>query len=181
MTAEDPIWFILVPIRFLIEEDLNEIPETRLYDSYEYVREAIGENHVVAEVPEDLLAPPYLVKRNGYKYAKGLRITDLLFGCWELEFDPTYPAAIKAELLREMHDAHPLNNIAHRLRQTWTRGDCDDELFFDPKTKKCYLIHLTWSKAPESPGFPGFNEYADREDWIRRELKPEAEAIYKMY
>lgn len=178
MHVEEEIGFVLVPIRFLIEEDVSEIPETRLYPSFAYIRDSIGNNHVVAEVSEDLAMQPYLVKRNGYSYLRGLRITDLVFGNWEMEFDPTYPNAIREELCREMHDAHPLQHIAHRLRQTWTRLDCDDELFFDPKTKKCYMVHLTWSKAPESPGFPGFNEYENMEDWVRRELKPEAEATY---
>ena len=54
-----------------------------------------------------------------------------------------------------------------------TRQDCDDvagfELAQGRPTGAVYMVHLTWSKGPERPGWPVMERYEDFWDWVSRE------------
>jgi len=83
--------------------------------------------------------------------------------------------ALAEELAREVPAGHPLHGVpATPLAR---RMDNDDVLFaLDGGPAPFVVVHLTWSRKPEAPGWPRFEGYASLVDWRLDRMDPDRDA-----
>lgn len=82
---------------------------------------------------------------------------------WVAVTDPIERTALEAELARELSPTHPLyQNFAAPMAR---RLDCDDVAYALARGRVA-VVHLTWARAPEMPGFPGFRLFETRNAFL---------------
>ncbi|RZK26189.1 MAG: hypothetical protein EOO63_15020, partial [Hymenobacter sp.] len=60
------------------------------------------------------------------------------------------------ELQREVGPSHYLHQQLAQLKATWQHQACDELLFLNHQTERCYVVHLTWRGAQEIDGWPSY-------------------------
>lgn len=97
---------------------------------------------------------------------------------WHEITSPHLQRSLWQELQRETGPTHQLYPQLAALEATWRHQACDDVLFSNRQTWQCYVVHLTWRKAQEITGWPGYVAYDSTHQWLTQGVAPDQRDFY---
>jgi hypothetical protein len=82
------------------------------------------------------------------------------------------------ELQREVGPGHCLYQQLAELVAVWQHQACDELLFHNRRTGRCYVVHLTWRVAREPTGWPSYVAYDSLVHWLANGVPTDQRDFY---